>query len=90
MAAEIPVVLNVLADDLENGIFRGDDFMFLAAAASTFERSNLNRILGYVVQTVATHSPDKLKTHFRIQRATCKSADDKTLFFLTREVAVAF
>ena len=64
--------------------------MFLAAAASTFERRNLNRILGYVAQTVATHSQDKLKTHFRIQRATCKSADDKTLFFLTRRVAVAF
>ena len=89
MAAEIPVVLNVLADDLENGIFRGDDFMFLAAAASTFERRNLNRILGFV-QTVATHSQDKLKTHFRIQRAKCKNADDKTLFFLTRRVAVAF
>ena len=47
-AAELPVKLDVLVDDLENNIFgeEDDDFIVLSSAASTFARKNLNRILG--------------------------------------------
>ena len=73
MAAELPMMLNVLADDFENEFFgeEDDDFIVLAAAASIFARSNLNRILGYFEQTIATYSLDEFKAHFRMQRATC-------------------
>ena len=71
MAAELPVMLDVLADDFENEFFgeEDDDFIVLAAAASIFARRNLNRILGYFEQTIATYSLDE-KAHFRMQRAT--------------------
>ena len=72
MAAELPVMLGALADDLGNDFFgeEDDDFIVLAAAASIFARRNLNRILGYFEQTIATYSLDEIKTHFRMQRAT--------------------
>ena len=42
--AELPVVLEVLSDDVENCFFffgeEGDNFFFLAAAASTFRQGN--------------------------------------------------
>ena len=57
MAAELSVMLGALADDLENDIFaeEDNDFIVLAAAASIFARRNLNRILGYFEQTIATY-----------------------------------
>ena len=64
--------------------------MFLAAAASIFARRNLNQLLEYFEQTIATYSMNEFKAHFRMQRATCESADDKTEFFLTGRVAVVF
>ena len=74
MAAELPVMLDVFADDLENDFFGedDDDFIVLAAAASIFARRNLNRILGYFEQTIATYSLDEFKAHFRMHRATCE------------------
>ena len=73
MAAELPVMLDVLADDLENNFFgeEDDDFIVLSSAASMFARKNLNRILGYFEQTIATYSLDEFKAHCRMQRATC-------------------
>ena len=57
MAAELSAMLGALADDLENDIFaeEDNDFIVLAAAASIFARRNLNRILGYFEQTIATY-----------------------------------
>ena len=80
MVAELPVMLDILADDLENNFFgeEDDDFIVLSSAASTFARKNLNRILGYFEQTIATYSLDEFKAHFRMQRATCE--------FVVREV----
>ena len=49
-----------------------DDFIVLAAAASIFARRNINRILGYFEQTIATYFLDAFKAHFRMQRATCE------------------
>ena len=74
MAAELLFVLDVLADDLENDFFRedDDDFIFLAATSSIFARRNLNRILGYFEQTIATYSLDEFEAHFRKQRAACE------------------
>ena len=74
MAAELPVLLDVLADDLENDFFGedDDDSIVLAAAASIFARRKLNRILGYFEQTIPTYSLDEFKAHFRMQRATCE------------------
>ena len=42
MAVELPVVLEVLSDDLENYIFgeEGDNFICLAATASKFRQEN--------------------------------------------------
>ena len=45
-------------------VFGEHDFMLLAAAVSIFARRNLNRILGYFEQRVATHSLDEYKAHF--------------------------
>ena len=44
MAAELPVMLDVLADDLENNFFgeEDDDFIVLSSAASIFASKNLN------------------------------------------------
>ena len=44
--------------------------MLFAAEASIFARRDLNRILGYFEQAVATHYLDEFKAHFRMQRAT--------------------
>lgn len=63
MAAKLPVVLNVLAEDLENEFFGDDNFMCFAAATSVFARRNLNRILGYFEKTLETHSLDEFKAH---------------------------
>ena len=65
VAAELPVMLDVLADDLENNFFgeEDDDFIVLSSAASTFARKNLNRILGYFEQTIATYSLNEFKAH---------------------------
>ena len=73
MVAELPVMLDALADDLEKDFFgeENDDFIVLAAAAAIFPRRNFNRILGYFEQTIATYSLDEIKTHFRMQRANC-------------------
>lgn len=56
MAAELPVALDVLADDLENDFFGedGDDFIFLVAATSILAICIFNRILGYFKQTIVT------------------------------------
>ena len=69
MAVELSVMLGALADDLENDIFaeEDNDFIVLAAAASIFARRNLNRILGYFEQTIATY----IKLIF-VCRATCE------------------
>ena len=74
MAAELPVMLDVLADDLENNSFgeEDDDFIVLSSAASIFARKNLNRILGYFEQTIVTYSLDEFKARCRMQRATCE------------------
>ena len=50
------VVLDVLAEDLENVFFLEDDdnFIFLAAAAFIFAICKFNWILGYSQQTIAT------------------------------------
>ena len=37
-----------------------------------FVLKNLNRILGYFEQTIATYSLDEFKAHFRSQRTTCE------------------
>ena len=73
MAAELPVMLHVLADDLENNFFgeEDDDCIVLSSAASIFARKNLNRILGHFEQTIATYSVDEFKAYCRMQRATC-------------------
>ena len=74
MVAELPVMLGVLADDLENNFFgeEDDDFIILSSEASTFARKNLDRILGYFEQTIATYSLNEFKAHCRMQRATCE------------------
>ena len=74
MSAELPVMLDVLADDLENNFFgeEDDDFIILSFAASIFARKNFNRILGYFEQTIATYSLDEFKAHCLMQRATCE------------------
>ena len=73
MAAELPIKLDVLVDDLENNFFgeEDDDFIVLSSAAYIFARKNLNRIFGYFEQTIATYSLDEFKAHCRMQRATC-------------------
>ena len=41
MVAELPAVLDVLSDDLENYVFEeGDNLVCLAVAASTFRQGN--------------------------------------------------
>ncbi|XP_068673175.1 putative nuclease HARBI1 [Montipora foliosa] len=82
MVAELPVMLDVLVDDLENDFFGedDDDFIILAAAASIFERRNLNRILGYFEQTIAMYSLDEFKAHFPARmRETFDSFRDQSM-----------
>jgi hypothetical protein len=72
MAAELAVLLDVLADDDFENDFFGDeeDDLILFAAASTFAKRNLNRIQGFFEQTIPTYSLDEFKAHFRMQKAT--------------------